>query len=166
MSAPALTERELAMAQRVAKSLGGLMRQSTAVAAQLYKLGVDKTSMMLLGTLTTLGPQRSSALADAVFSDPSTISRQVASLVKSGYVERRADPADGRASVLAVTDLGRALVAEQWQRRTIALAGMLSHWSPADREQFAELFERFVADHEQYIPAFVTECAKRSEGEK
>ena len=50
------------------------------------------------------GPHRSNALAEAVHSDPSTVSRQIAALVKVGYVERRPDPADGRACLLAATD--------------------------------------------------------------
>ena len=44
--------------------------------------------------------------------DPSTVSRQVASLVKAGLVERQADPDDGRASILVPTELGRAKVRE------------------------------------------------------
>ena len=43
------------------------------------------------------------ALAAAVHSDPSTVSRQVAALVRAGLIERQADPEDGRASVLVPT---------------------------------------------------------------
>ena len=62
---------------------------------------------MLLFHLCKDGPQRSSALAAAACVDPSTVSRQVADLVDLGLVERRADPHDGRATLLAATDRGR-----------------------------------------------------------
>src|SRR5437868_6066116 len=97
---------EIQLAARLGDAMMGLSRQWAAVAAQLAKLGIDRTAMMLLGTLTSIGPVRSNALAEAVYSDPSTISRQVATLVKDGLIERRADPADGRASLLAVTEKG------------------------------------------------------------
>jgi DNA-binding MarR family transcriptional regulator len=44
--------------------------------------------------------------------DPSTVSRAVAAMVAQGLVERRADPHDGRATVLALTDAGEALLVE------------------------------------------------------
>jgi DNA-binding MarR family transcriptional regulator len=44
--------------------------------------------------------------------DPSTVSRAVAAMVAQGLVERRADPHDGRATVLALTPDGEALLAE------------------------------------------------------
>jgi DNA-binding MarR family transcriptional regulator len=153
------TDVELAQAERVSAALTGLHRQSASVASQLAKFGVDKTSFVLLGNLSANGPMRSSALAEAVFADPSTISRQVAALVRDGLVERQADPEDGRASLLAVTAKGTEVIERNCRRRNAAVAGMLADWSPEDRERFVELFERFVADHEQYLPQFVTECA-------
>jgi DNA-binding MarR family transcriptional regulator len=150
---------DLDVAERLAAALTGLHRQSATVASQLAKLGVDKSAFVLLGTLHMQGPMRAGALAEAVFADPSTISRQVAALVRDGLVERQADPEDGRASVLAVTPAGQAVVETNRLRRTKAIAGMLADWAPADQERFVELFERFLADHEKYLPQFVTECA-------
>jgi DNA-binding MarR family transcriptional regulator len=147
------------VAERLAAALTALHRQSASVASQLTKLGVDKSAFVLLGTLHMQGPMRAGALAEAVLADPSTISRQVAALVRDGLLQRQADPEDGRASVLAVTPSGAAVVETNRLRRTTAIAGMLAHWSPEDRERFVELFERFLADHEKYLPQFVTECA-------
>ena len=52
---------------------------------------------------------RLSALAERLFLDKSTTSRVVATLVKKGYVDQRADDADGRAIALHVTASGRRL---------------------------------------------------------
>ena len=52
---------------------------------------------------------RLSALAERLFLDKSTTSRVVGTLVKKGYVDQRADEADGRAIALHVTPSGRRL---------------------------------------------------------
>ena len=94
-------------AAAVADSCIRLMRGFARVKTQLLALArddVDWSARLLITWLAAEGPMRSSELADKVQSDPSTVSRQVASLVKDGYVERRADPVDGRASLLAASD--------------------------------------------------------------
>jgi DNA-binding MarR family transcriptional regulator len=123
---------------------------------------------MLLKTLLMLGPSRSSALAAAVHSDPSTVSRQVATLVRDGLVERRADPEDGRASVLVPTEAGLAVLEEQRRRIGLGLARIVRQWAPEDVNTFLDLLERFVTDHERNMPALINECVAptRSEGEK
>ncbi|MCE7009245.1 MarR family winged helix-turn-helix transcriptional regulator [Kibdelosporangium philippinense] len=153
------TEAEIELGSRLGTAMMGLGRQWAAVSSQLSKIGIDKTSMVLLGALKHIGPARSNALAEAVYSDPSTISRQVAGLVKDGLIERRADPADGRASLLAVTDKGRALLDARHRQRSSSLARMLAHWPEEDRERFVELLERFLVDHERAIPTFIEEHA-------
>ena len=60
----------------------------------------DHSPLFLLVKFVRTGRQRASALAELVGADPSTVSRQVASLVKAGFVDREADPDDGRACLL------------------------------------------------------------------
>jgi DNA-binding MarR family transcriptional regulator len=159
---------EIELGARISAAMMGLNRQWTALASQLAKLGIDRTSMILLNALTSIGPMRSNALAEAVFSDPSTISRQVAGLVKDGLIERRADPADGRASLLAVTGKGQELLDTRRKQKSSSIARMVAHWPEDDRERFAELLERFVAEHERHIPNIVEQCAAdaaRAKGE-
>ena len=75
--------------------------------------GVEWAAYGLLFQLVNDGPQRSSALAETACVDPSTVSRQVAQLVKAGLVERQSDPEDGRASLLVATERGRARLRRQ-----------------------------------------------------
>ena len=70
---------------------------------------ISVTQCYALETLVEHGPMRSSALAERLFLDKSTTSRVAATLVKKGYVEQRADEADGRATALQVTATGRRL---------------------------------------------------------
>ena len=70
---------------------------------------ISVTQCYALETLVQHGPMRSTALAERLFLDKSTTSRVAATLVKKGYVEQRADEADGRATALQVTAAGRRL---------------------------------------------------------
>jgi MarR family 2-MHQ and catechol resistance regulon transcriptional repressor len=70
---------------------------------------ISVTQCYALETLAEHGPIRLSALAERLFLDKSTTSRVVGTLVKKGYVEQRADAADGRAIALQVTASGRRL---------------------------------------------------------
>lgn len=143
---------DLRVASRIGTGLARLIRLSERSAAS-YGDALDRTSFMLLHTLVRFGPSRVTALAAAVHSDPSTVSRQTAHLVSIGLVERRADPADGRASLLAITDDGTALLEHTQQRRDDRTASIIASWRPDEREQFANLIDRFIAGYEANLCA-------------
>lgn len=161
-----LTQWEIAAGRRLAGAIFGLGKQQATLGYRMSKAGVDRSTIMLIKTLVVLGPSRSSALAAAVHSDPSTVSRQIAALVRDGLVERRADPVDGRASVLVPTEAGIEVLEEQRRRLGLALARVVQQWAPEDVDKFLDLLDRFVADHERHLPTMINECATaRSEGE-
>ncbi len=87
-------------------------------------------------------------LAASAGLDPSTVSRAVAALVANGLVERRADPDDGRASILVVTGRGRAELADarDWYDRLLRRA--LADWSPEEVEALTEALGRLTTDVE------------------
>jgi DNA-binding MarR family transcriptional regulator len=109
---------------------------------------VESATHLLLHTLAAEGPMRASALAAGAHSDLSTVSRQVAVLVSRGLLERRADQVDGRASLLAVTDAGRAAIAEHEQSRQSFFDEVLAGWSTEELHQFARQLERFTAAYD------------------
>ena len=78
--------------------------------------------------------------------DPSTISRAVTALVAHGWVERGADPSDGRAHVLTVTAAGRAALRDAQQQYGRLLQRALAGWSPADVAALSEALGRLTAD--------------------
>jgi DNA-binding MarR family transcriptional regulator len=146
---PAVAD-ELAVASRIGTGLARLIRLIER-SATVRGDDLDRPSFMLLHTLVCLGACRVTALAAAVRSDPSTVSRQAAHLVSLGLVERRADPADGRASLLAITDAGTALLERARQRRDARIAAIIESWQHAERAQFAELIDRFTAGYEEQV---------------
>jgi DNA-binding MarR family transcriptional regulator len=123
--------------------------------------GVEKAGYMLMAHLVMNGPKRASALADAVHSDPSTVSRQVAQLVRAGLLERRADPQDGRACLLAATDKGSQLFDDMRAKRSIHLDQMLASWPLDRRQQLVELFDALNTDIENYRPQMATAIAEQ-----
>ncbi len=104
----------------------------------------DGFDYALLFKLAQAGPMRASDLADRMCSDPSTVSRQVAGLVKAGLVERQADPDDGRASILVPTAAGQARVDRMVELRGRLFAPIVADWSDADRAVFIRLLSEFV----------------------
>lgn len=125
-----------------------LTKRASAKFQAQHKDGIEQAAYFLLACLVTEGPQRTTALAEAVHSDTSTVSRQVGALVRHGLVERQADPGDGRACLLAATPLGRTCFDEQHKARTEQVAGVLRHWTSEDLRTVASLLERLNTDFE------------------
>jgi DNA-binding MarR family transcriptional regulator len=114
----------------------------------------------LLFMIAQSAPIRLSALAERAETDPSTLSRQVAALVKNGLIERRADPDDGRASLLVLSDAGRRVHDDQLATRNDHYRSMLADWTRDERVQFAALLDRFVRDYDSYKSAFVAAATR------
>jgi DNA-binding MarR family transcriptional regulator len=127
----------LARLVRTTKHLG------TRVAADLYG-DLPSFGWALLFPLEQNGEQRCSALADQVGVDVSVASRQVAALERAGYVRRRPDPVDGRASLISLSDAGSAALSHTRDVRTQWATEALSDWSEDEARQFTALLEKLA----------------------
>jgi len=147
----------------VADSFSELQRTVRRSKARLLATGddVDSATQLLLHTVAADGPMRASALAASVQADLSTVSRQVAALVGRGLLERQADQFDGRACLLAVTDVGRAAIAEHEQGRQKFFDAVLADWNTEEMRQFARQLERFTAAYDRVHTAWMNERAGR-----
>jgi DNA-binding MarR family transcriptional regulator len=136
---------------RLTSSVAQLVRTgrhvSARAATQLYG-ELPSFGWALLVPLERDGDQRCSALALQVGVDVSVASRQLAVLERLGYVERRPDPQDGRASLLSLTAAGaEALAATRTLRAEWALTA-LAGWDESEARQLSELLDRLVTDLE------------------
>jgi DNA-binding MarR family transcriptional regulator len=147
----------------VADSFSELQRTVRRSKARLLAAGddVDSATQLLLHTVAAEGPMRASALAASVQADLSTVSRQVAALVGRGLLERRADQFDGRACLLAVTDAGRAAIADYEHGRQTFFDAVLADWDTEEMRQFARQLERFTAAYDHVHTALMSERARR-----
>lgn len=129
----ATIETELLTLGRVLETLG---RKSS-----LY-VDVDRAGYLVLRTLERLGPQPTSALADALHLDASTVTRQVTTLVTDGFAERRPHPGDRRSTQLALTPAGRQIMREVERERRRLLHEMFGDWEESERQLLGRMLTR------------------------
>ncbi len=103
----------------------------------------------LLVPLEQDGEQRCSALATRAGVDVSVASRQLAVLERSGYVQRRPDPHDGRASLMHLTDEGARALAVTRALRAQWAGTALADWDEDDARLLSGLLERLATDLDQ-----------------
>jgi DNA-binding MarR family transcriptional regulator len=139
------------------------VRRSKARLVAAASSDVESATQALLRIVASDGPMRASALAATVQSDLSTVSRQVATLVGQGLLERQADQLDGRASLLRVTDAGQALVAEHEHARAAFFSQVLEGWSAAELDQFAHLLTRFTTAYDQTHNRWMHDATRRAD---
>ena len=89
------------------------------------------------------GPMRLRDLAESKGVDASTVSRQVAQLVRAGFIRRDPDPDDGRAALLGITDHGRQYCHRLLEARRQIIEDALRDWSPERVASLADLMRDF-----------------------
>jgi DNA-binding MarR family transcriptional regulator len=118
----------------VARLYLALGRLTRAMRRDSSEALVGHGALSALATLINDGPQRAGALAETEGVTAPAMTRILNSLEQLGYVVRRPDPDDGRASVVAVTAPGKALVSGGRAVRLRALEDRLSAL-PADERR-------------------------------
>lgn len=100
-----------------------------------------------LASIDRHGPLTPSELAARERVQRPTVTRLLTRLEESGMVERTADPADGRSSLVTMSATGRELLHEQRTRKDAYLARRLRSLSPEDRaalDRAAAILERLL----------------------
>ena len=112
-----------------------LGRAHRALAGQLMReVGLHPEQGALMMHLWSVGPVRQTALAAHFGKDSASTTRTVQRLEKAGYLRRRTDPTDRRATLVEPTAAGNALrsrVEGLWERLEAVVADGLS---AAERE--------------------------------
>lgn len=131
--------------------------------------GLTPSQLSALYTVEQHGPLRLSDLACHERVRRATLTRCAASLEDLGLLERRADPDDGRAALMALSPVGRRLVDDLRRERTTLLTRRLEALDAAQRRTLAAalpVLEALTAD-EPYPttppgqPCRVTAAAQR-----
>ena len=132
----------------VARVSAGLERSLTRVGRAILRLEVpaealpdgvtvNRTGHWLLVRVSESAPVRLSEIADSVELDLSTLSRQVRHLVEAGLLAKVPDPADGRASLLSLTERGGAVLEAVSEARRRVLAEAIADWTDDERNALA-----------------------------
>ena len=123
--------------------------QRRRAAEALYALGaavvrrvprqLSLTAMSTMATLDRSGPRRITDLATVQGISQPSMTSLVSGLERASYVERRRDPSDRRASLVALTDTGARILRERRQAGTESIAGLVDQLSPAEASRLTEL---------------------------
>jgi DNA-binding MarR family transcriptional regulator len=100
----------------------------------LSPAGLSLTSAGTLATLDRSGPCRLTALAAREGVSQPAMTQLIARMAEQGLVARAADPDDGRAVHVQITDAGRELIASRRAARAGRLQDLLATLSTDDRE--------------------------------
>jgi DNA-binding MarR family transcriptional regulator len=126
--------------------LVGLWRVIRRLKSSAAALGGDPAALHVIHMVKEHGPLRLTALAEAAMLDASTVSRHVQHLEAAGHLARTTDPDDRRATLIAVTESGQALLGEALAARGRLLDDALAGWPEADRAALARLLARLAED--------------------
>jgi DNA-binding MarR family transcriptional regulator len=117
---------------------------------------VSTSTITTLDTLHAAGPLRVSELAEREALSQPGMTTLINRLESAGQAERVADPSDGRAALVRITDVGRAVLAERHAARTELLQRELLHLDDADRAALAAAvpaIQRLIARTKETVAA-------------
>jgi DNA-binding MarR family transcriptional regulator len=106
---------------------------------------VDRAGYLAMRTLDALGPVSANGLARALGLDASTVTRQIAALERQGYVERCANPADGRSCTIVLTPAGSRAMNEVQRERREQIRLLVSDWDSGGQADLGTSLSRLNA---------------------
>ncbi|WP_338775672.1 MarR family transcriptional regulator [Streptomyces sp. DG1A-41] len=95
------------------------------------------TTLSVLDTLAVSGPKRLTELARTEQISQPGLTQMITRLERDGLVERRPDPADGRAALIRITESGRRIGQARHEDRCRHLLPVIAQLTPAERQAIA-----------------------------
>ncbi|MFE6973483.1 MarR family winged helix-turn-helix transcriptional regulator [Streptomyces sp. NPDC057682] len=133
------------VADQLASVVGRLLRRLRSTSSEGL---LTPTQRSALARLHDMGPTTTAGLARAEFVRPQSMRLTLGALEEEGLVARSPDPADGRKSVISLTDTGRAALARVRAAKRDWLAdAVAAELDGAERRTVAEavaLVERLI----------------------
>src|SRR6201993_4209122 len=147
----------------IAVGIAEALRVGSSVMIRHLARGSSLTSRNVLAALATEGPSRLTALAAATGIAQPAMTQLVGRLERDGLVVRLIDPEDARATLVDITDSGRAVWTELKESRRERLAELLDNLSPDEEATLGlamrvalpliEQLTRHAAAHPERLPA-------------
>ncbi|MCP9962164.1 MarR family transcriptional regulator [Streptomyces somaliensis] len=138
-------ERELAVFLRRARASSGEM-------AREVHPGLEPAAYGLLVRLDEAGGRRATELAGYFGVGKATMSRQLRALEELGLIVREPDPADGRASLVRLTEEGRSRFRRVRDARRARYVRELAGWDRAEVAELARLLHQLNTRTESRDP--------------
>ncbi|MER7181225.1 MarR family transcriptional regulator [Streptomyces hyaluromycini] len=123
---------------RLASGLRLAVGRLTRRLRQAHAVGdVSLSGVSVLARLAADGPDSPTSLAELERVRPQAMASILAQLEQRALVRRTPDAADGRRSILEVTEEGRAMLAERRSESVQRLAAVLDDFTPEERVTLA-----------------------------
>jgi DNA-binding MarR family transcriptional regulator len=113
--------------------------------ARYQGAGLSVARLMVLHELVDRGPTRIGELSDCTNVAARTMTSTVEGLARDGLVERRADPADRRAVVVAVTEHGREVFEDGVEIRNGVVDEVFAVLDDEERARLSDMLRRLAA---------------------
>ncbi len=134
--------------ERLESATRGLFALNVSVLERMEKR-IGLAPLRALQALDRLGPSLVTELGTDLDLLPSTASRLSDRLAEAGYITRRVSPTNRRATLLEMTDAGRAVLDEVVALRIQAFGEVVRHMSEAERSALVRGTEAFTATHRE-----------------
>lgn len=114
---------------------------------------IEPAAYSILFTLQREGAQRMTDISKHLGIGKPTLSRQLTTLAERGFITKKADPADGRAMVISLTEQGRSRLDAAQQERSERYLHMLEPWSEEDIMTLSGLLAKMNQTYAEYDDA-------------
>lgn len=123
---------------RLASALRLAVGRTTRRLRQAHSVGdVSLSGVSVLARLAADGPRSPGSLAELERVRPQAMASTLAALGERGLVGRAPDTADGRRIIVAITEEGRAMLAERRSESVHRLSAVLDEFTEQERETLA-----------------------------
>jgi DNA-binding MarR family transcriptional regulator len=119
------------------------MRSLSHHMAALIDPDLQAAAVWVLRWLSHNGPSHAGRIATELLMDKGAVSRQLRALRELGLVQSERDPLDGRATLVQLTDDGRARVERIREIGREQFYGRIENWSDKDLRTFSAMLGRF-----------------------
>lgn len=114
---------------------------------------IEPASYSILVTLQRDGSQRMTDISKRLGVGKPTLSRQLSTLAERGFITKQADPADGRALVISLTEQGRSRLEAAQGQRSERYLHMLELWSEEEIITLSGLLAKMNRTYAEYDDA-------------
>jgi DNA-binding MarR family transcriptional regulator len=131
---------------RLERATRGLLALNVSVLEHMEKQ-IGLAPLRALQSLERLGPSLVTELGADLDLLPSTASRLSDRLTEAGYITRRVSPTNRRATLLELTEDGRALLAKLIELRVRAFGAVVEQMNASDRAALIQGTQAFTDAH-------------------
>lgn len=147
---------QLEVAVRIGRAWRDLRRGASMSSLVDYIFGagecaLESGQMDTLDLLVQQDAWRMGDLAEALRVDPSTATRAVQRLERTGLAERSTNRDDRRVVMVSATEAGVRRHAQASERRQDLMRSIMSAFDESERGELAELFEKFVDALDEFV---------------